>query len=89
MRVGSGAFTRVRVALDTQSNPHKDSAMTTRIQDKKSQPDLSERGTGYHPSNDAATPDKTQSVPSGVRPDLAHPGPDGQGGDDGGVGKSI
>jgi hypothetical protein len=63
--------------------------MTTKIQDKKSKPDLSERGTGYHPGSDAATPDKTQSMPSGVRPDLAKPGPDGQGGDAGGVGNSI
>jgi hypothetical protein len=60
-----------------------------KIQDKKSQSDLSERGTGYHPSNDPSQQDKTRSVPSGVRPDLDEPGPDGQGGDAGGVGKSI
>ncbi len=73
----------------TAFNLHEDNPMTTKIQDKKSEADLSERGTGYHPSNDPATPDQTQSVPSGVRPDLAKPGPDGQGGDAGGVGKSI
>lgn len=63
--------------------------MSKKIQDKKSQSDLSERGTGYHPSSDAATPDKTHSMPTGVRPDLANPGPDGQGGDAGGIGNSI
>ena len=31
----------------------------------------------------------TAPVPSGVRPDLAEPGEDGQGGDGGGVGNSI
>jgi hypothetical protein len=31
----------------------------------------------------------TEPVLSGVRPDLAEPGPDGYGGDAGGVGKSI
>ncbi len=62
--------------------------MTRKIQDRKSESDLSERGTGYHPSKDSAK-DKTESLPSGVRPDLAKPGPDGQGGDAGGVGKSI
>ena len=63
--------------------------MNTKIQDKQSEPDLSDRGTGYHPSKDPAATDKTASVPSGVRPDLAKPGPDGQGGDAGGVGNSI
>ena len=75
--------------LGAHSHSHKDSAMTTKIQDKKAKPDLSDRGTGYHPSNDPAQQDKTESVPSGVRPDLANPGPDGQGGDAGGIGNSI
>ncbi len=63
--------------------------MTTKIQDKKAKPDLSERGTGYHTSNDTAMPDKTESAATGVHPNLAEPGPDGQGGDAGGVGSSI
>lgn len=32
---------------------------------------------------------KSKEVPSGLRPDLAPPGPDGEGGDGGGVGNSI
>ena len=32
---------------------------------------------------------KAEEVPSGLRPDLAPPGPDGDGGDGGGVGSSI
>lgn len=32
---------------------------------------------------------KSKDVPSGLRPDLAPPGPDGEGGDGGGVGSSI
>jgi hypothetical protein len=71
-----------------QHHSHKDSAMNKKIQDDKFQSDLSERGTGYHPSKDPSK-DKTESTPSGVRPDLAKPGPDGQGGDAGGVGDSI
>jgi hypothetical protein len=63
--------------------------MNIRIQDKQPEPDLSGGGTGYHPSKDPASVDKTRSIPSGVRPDLAKPGPDGQGGDAGGVGNSI
>ncbi len=62
--------------------------MNRKIQDRKSESDLSDRGTGYQPDKDSTT-DKTESLPSGVRPDLAKPGPDGQGGDAGGVGKSI
>ncbi len=33
--------------------------------------------------------EKSEKVPSGIRPDLAKPGPDGAGGDGGGVGSSI
>lgn len=33
--------------------------------------------------------EKSEKVPSGIRPDLARPGPDGAGGDGGGVGSSI
>ncbi len=32
---------------------------------------------------------KSEDVPSGIRPDLAPPGPDGEGGDGSGVGSSI
>lgn len=32
---------------------------------------------------------ESEKVPSGLRPDLAPPGPDGEGGDGGGVGSSI
>ncbi|MDI1253657.1 hypothetical protein [Thermomonas sp.] len=32
---------------------------------------------------------KSEDVPSGIRPDLAPPGADGEGGDGGGVGSSI
>lgn len=32
---------------------------------------------------------KSKDVPSGLRPDLAPPGPNGEGGDGGGVGSSI
>jgi hypothetical protein len=32
---------------------------------------------------------KSEAVPSGLRPDLAPPGPSGEGGDAGGVGSSI
>jgi len=78
----------VRSKESNATNPRKDSAMNKKIQDDKFQSDLSERGTGYHPSKDPSR-DKTESVPSGVRPDLANPGPDGQGGDAGGVGDSI
>lgn len=33
--------------------------------------------------------EKSEKVPSGIRPDLAKPGADGAGGDGGGVGSSI
>lgn len=32
---------------------------------------------------------KSEKVPSGLRPDLAPPGPSGEGGDGGGVGSSL
>jgi hypothetical protein len=62
--------------------------MTSKSHDKQPKTD--------HGKHDKRTRDKeflqqeqAESVPSGVRPDLAKPGPDGQGGDAGGVGKSI
>jgi len=63
--------------------------MNSKKHDKKPNPDRSDRGTGHHPGKDPASADKPESMPSGVRPDLAKPGPDGQGGDAGGVGNSI
>ena len=62
--------------------------MNKKIQDDKFESDLSDRGTNYHPSKDPSR-DKTESVPPGVHPDLAKPGPDGPEGDTGSFGNSI
>ena len=62
--------------------------MTTHPDQPHSKPDRHEPNPASRRRPELDMPD-TAPVPSGVRPDLAEPGEDGQGGDGGGVGNSI